>query len=34
MKLGFLASHRGSDVQAVIEACANGSLAAVPRLVR
>ena len=33
MKLGFLASHRGSDVQAVIEACAGGGLAAAPRLV-
>ena len=33
MKLGFLASHRGSDVQAVLEACASGRLAAMPRLV-
>jgi phosphoribosylglycinamide formyltransferase 1 len=33
VKLGFLASHRGSDVQAVVEACASGRLAAVPRLV-
>jgi phosphoribosylglycinamide formyltransferase-1 len=33
VKLGFLASHRGSDVQAVVEACESGRLAAVPRLV-
>ena len=33
MKLGLLASHRGSGVQAVVEACASGRLAAVPRLV-
>jgi len=33
VKLGFLASHRGSDVQAVLEACASGRLAAMPRLV-
>jgi folate-dependent phosphoribosylglycinamide formyltransferase PurN len=30
VKLGFLASHRGSDVQAVLEACASGRLAAMP----
>lgn len=29
MKLGLLASHRGSGVQAVVEACASGRLAAV-----
>ena len=33
MKLGLLASHRGSGVQAVVEACANGRLAAMPRVV-
>jgi len=33
VKLGFLASHRGSSVQAVVEACASGRLAAVPRVV-
>jgi phosphoribosylglycinamide formyltransferase 1 len=33
VKLGFLASHRGSDVQAVAEACARGRLAAVARVV-
>jgi phosphoribosylglycinamide formyltransferase-1 len=33
VKLGFLASHRGSGVQAVVEACASGRLAAAPRVV-
>ena len=33
MKLGLLASHRGSGVQAVVEACSSGRLAAVPRVV-
>jgi phosphoribosylglycinamide formyltransferase-1 len=33
VRLGFLASHRGSDVQAVVDACATGRLAAVPRLI-
>jgi phosphoribosylglycinamide formyltransferase 1 len=33
VKLGFLASHRGSSVQAVVDACASGRLAAAPRLV-
>jgi phosphoribosylglycinamide formyltransferase-1 len=33
VKLGFLASHRGSNVQAVVEACRSGRLAAVPALV-
>jgi phosphoribosylglycinamide formyltransferase 1 len=33
VKLGLLASHRGSGVQAVVDACASGRLAAVPRVV-
>jgi phosphoribosylglycinamide formyltransferase-1 len=33
VKLGFLASHRGSNVQAVVDACASGRLAAVPGVV-
>ena len=33
MKLGFLASHRGSDMQAVVDACAWGRLAATPVVV-
>jgi phosphoribosylglycinamide formyltransferase-1 len=33
VNLGFLASHRGSHVRAVADACADGRLAAVPRLV-
>jgi phosphoribosylglycinamide formyltransferase 1 len=33
VKLGFLASHRGSSLEAVAEACATGKLAAAPRLV-
>ena len=33
MKLGLLASHRGSGVQAVVEACASGRLAAVAGVV-
>jgi phosphoribosylglycinamide formyltransferase-1 len=30
MKIGFFASHRGSNMQAVIEACAKGRLSASP----
>ena len=30
MRLGFLASHRGSGMQAVLDACASGRLAATP----
>lgn len=30
LKLGFLASHTGSNMQAIINACAAGTLAAVP----
>lgn len=30
MNIGFLASHRGSNMQAVIEACRSGALAARP----
>lgn len=33
MKLGFLASHNGSNMQAIIEACKSGALAATPALV-
>lgn len=33
MKLGFLASHRGSDMQAVLDACASGRLQATPAVV-
>jgi phosphoribosylglycinamide formyltransferase-1 len=33
VKVGFLASHRGSDMQAVIDACGDGRLAAVPAVV-
>ena len=33
MRLGFLASHRGSGVQAVVDACASGRLAATPAVV-
>jgi len=33
MKLGFLASHRGSNMQSIINACKSGSLAAVPVVV-
>ncbi len=33
MRLGFLASHRGSGVQAVVDACAGGRLAATPAVV-
>ena len=33
MRLGFLASHRGSNMQAVIDACTEGRLRAVPALV-
>lgn len=30
MKIGFLASHRGSNMQSVVDACREGALAAVP----
>ena len=30
MRLGFLASHRGSNMQAVLDACESGSLSAMP----
>ena len=33
MKLGFLASHRGSNMQAVIDACKSGAIAASPVVV-
>jgi phosphoribosylglycinamide formyltransferase-1 len=33
VKLGFLASHRGSDMQAVVDACASGRLTATPAVV-
>ncbi len=33
MKLGFLASHNGSNMQAIIEACKSGSLQATPAVV-
>jgi folate-dependent phosphoribosylglycinamide formyltransferase PurN len=33
MNLGFLASHRGSNMQAVIDACKTGRLRAKPRVV-
>ena len=33
MKLGFLASHRGTDMQAVLDACAEGRLRATPVVV-
>lgn len=33
MKLGFLASHNGSNMQAIIEACKSGALQAAPALV-
>ncbi len=33
MKLGFLASHNGSNMQAIIEACKSGALQATPALV-
>jgi phosphoribosylglycinamide formyltransferase-1 len=32
-RLGFLASHRGSNMQAIIDACKDGRLAAVPAVV-
>ena len=32
MKLGFLASHGGSNMQAILDGCANGSIAAQPAL--
>ena len=33
LKLGFLASHTGSNMQAIIDACQVGTLAAEPRVV-
>lgn len=33
MRLGFLASHNGSNMQAIIEACKTGALAATPAVV-
>ena len=33
MKLGFLASHNGSNMQAIIEACKSGALQAIPAVV-
>ena len=33
LKLGFLASHTGSNMQAIIDACQAGTLAAEPRVV-
>ena len=33
MNLGFLASHRGSNMQAIIDACKKGMVAAVPAVV-
>jgi phosphoribosylglycinamide formyltransferase 1 len=33
LKLGFLASHGGSNMQAIIDAAASGKLQAEPRLV-
>jgi phosphoribosylglycinamide formyltransferase-1 len=33
MKLGFLASHNGSNMQAIIEACKTGALLATPSVV-
>ena len=33
MKLGFLASHRGSNMQSIIDACKSGKLAATPVVV-
>ena len=33
MKLGFLASHRGTDMQAVLDACITGRLHATPAVV-
>src|SRR5687768_11478338 len=33
MNLGFLASHQGSNMQAVIDACQSGRLKAVPGVV-
>lgn len=32
LKLGFLASHGGSNMQAILDACANGSIPAKPAL--
>jgi phosphoribosylglycinamide formyltransferase 1 len=33
LRLGFLVSHRGTNMQAVIDACSSGRLAAVPAVV-
>jgi phosphoribosylglycinamide formyltransferase 1 len=33
MKLGFLASHNGSNLQAIVDACRSGALDAVPAVV-
>ena len=33
MKLGFLASHNGSNMQAIMEACKSGALQAAPAVV-
>ena len=33
LKLGFLASHTGSNMQAIIDACTAGTLAAEPCVV-
>ncbi len=33
MNLGFFASHRGTNMQAIIDACNSGRLAAKPRVV-
>ncbi len=33
LRLGFLASHRGSNMQAVVDACASGSIRAQPAVV-
>ena len=33
LRLGFLASHRGSNMQAIVDACRSGRLAAVPAVV-
>lgn len=33
MKLGFLASHRGSNMQVVFDACFSGALPATPAVV-
>ena len=33
MNIGFLASHNGSNMQAIIDACHSGSLHAIPAVV-